>query len=232
MHEKLRADFNKREYVRTSNIDWVPSPAGGVDRKPLDRIGGEVARATSLVRYAENSEFPRHSHNGGEEFFVIEGVFSDEHGDFPAGTYVRNPIGTAHTPASRPGCVIFVKLWQFDPQDRKQFRIDTNAAEYAELGDGVWQLSLHQFKDEHAALWRMEAGSILAGQSFPLGVEIYVLSGDFEDTDSQYSQGDWIRNPPGFVTDISSQSGCRLLVKSGHLGEGADTYFRKKVLGA
>ncbi|GAL13613.1 hypothetical protein JCM19233_4618 [Vibrio astriarenae] len=52
---------------------------------PLDRVGGEVARATSIVRYKPNSAFSPHTHDGGEEFFVLEGVFSDEHGDYPQG---------------------------------------------------------------------------------------------------------------------------------------------------
>ena len=83
----------------------------GVDRRMLDRVGGEVARATSIVRYAEGSSFPEHTHSGGEEFIVRDGGFQDEHGDFPAGTYVRKPAGTHHIPRSEPGCTIFVKLW-------------------------------------------------------------------------------------------------------------------------
>jgi len=84
----------------------------------LDRIGDEVARATTIVRYAPNSHFSSHVHSGGEEFIVLEGVFQDEHGDFPAGSYVRNPPTSSHTPGSEPGCVIFVKLWQYDLDDR------------------------------------------------------------------------------------------------------------------
>jgi hypothetical protein len=57
----------------------------------LDRIGDEVARATSIVRYAPASHFSPHVHDGGEEFLVLEGTFQDEHGDYPVGSYVRNP---------------------------------------------------------------------------------------------------------------------------------------------
>ena len=108
----------------------VPSPTAGVDRRMLDRIGAEVARATSIVRYAPASRFPAHVHGGGEEFLVLDGVFQDEHGDFPAGSYVRNPPQSRHTPGSAPGCTIFVKLWQFDPDDRTQVRLDTNSAPF------------------------------------------------------------------------------------------------------
>jgi hypothetical protein len=72
------------------------------------------------VRYAPGSAFPRHAHGGGEEILVLDGVFQDEHGDYPAGSYFRNPPGTSHVPASREGCTIFVRLWQFREGDLVQ----------------------------------------------------------------------------------------------------------------
>src|SRR4029453_8145250 len=115
---QLNADFSQRAVVHAAMLEWTRSPIAGVERRMLDRIGGEVARATSIVRYAPGSRFSRHTHSGGEEFFVLEGVFQDERGDYPAGSEVRNPPDSSHTPGSRPGCVIFVKLRQFDPDDR------------------------------------------------------------------------------------------------------------------
>src|SRR5262249_54084446 len=115
----LNADFSKRAVVHAAAVDWKASPVPGVERRMLDRIGDEVARATSIVRYAPRSYFPPHVHGGGEEFLVLEGEFQDEHGVFPAGSYVRNPPQSRHTPGSTPGCVLFVKLWQFYPADRK-----------------------------------------------------------------------------------------------------------------
>jgi len=94
----LNDDFSKRVLIHSDKIDWIASPMPGVDRRMLDRIGGEVARATSIVRYAKGSHFSAHTHSGGEEFIVLEGVFQDEHGDYPVGTYVRNPPTTSHTP--------------------------------------------------------------------------------------------------------------------------------------
>src|SRR5689334_2682612 len=109
---RINSDFGKRALAQLSQMDWVASPMQGVERKMLDRIGDEVARATSIVRYAPNSHFSPHTHGGGEEFYVLEGVFSDEKGDYPVGTYVRNPIGSTHRPHSEGGCTIFVKLHQ------------------------------------------------------------------------------------------------------------------------
>ena len=124
---RYNADFDRRIVITPSDYQWVDSPMPGVERMMLDRIGGEVARATTIVRYAPNSKFRAHTHTGGEEFIVLDGVFSDEHADFPKGSYVRNPIGTSHTPKIGPdGATIFVKLQQFDAQDKAHFSVDTN----------------------------------------------------------------------------------------------------------
>ena len=119
----INADFTARALVNAGGLDWIPSPMPGVDRRLFDRIGDEVARATTIVRYAPYSRFSAHAHDGGEEFIVLDGAFQDEHGDYPTGTYVRNPPTSRHTPGAEPGCVIFVKLWQFDPDDRTHVRI-------------------------------------------------------------------------------------------------------------
>ena len=117
---RINDDLSQRVIVHAAKLDWVSSPAAGVDRRMLYRVGGEVARAISIVRYAPHSAFPRHTHGGGEEILVLRGVFQDEHGDYPAGSYFRNPPGTSHVPASRDGCTIFVRLWQFREGDRAQ----------------------------------------------------------------------------------------------------------------
>ena len=93
---KLHADLSQRVVVESESLDWADSPMIGVQRRMLDRDGEEVARATSVVRYAPNSHFSAHTHGGGEEFLVLDGIFSDEYGDYPAGTYIRNPVGSTH----------------------------------------------------------------------------------------------------------------------------------------
>jgi len=125
---ELNTDFSRRVAIHAGRMPWVASPMAGVERRMLDRIGDEVARATSIVRYAPGSHFSPHTHDGGEEFFVLEGVFQDEHGEFPAGSYIRNPPTSRHTPGSVPGCILFVKLWQFDLSDRTQVAISMRPA--------------------------------------------------------------------------------------------------------
>ncbi len=125
---KLHADFSQRVEIDTNAMAWISSSADGVERKILDRIEDEKARATSIVRYAAGSSIPEHEHPLSEEFFLPEGVFSDEHGNYPAGTYVRNPDDTQHSPFSKEGCTIIVKLRQFEADDDRQISIDTRTA--------------------------------------------------------------------------------------------------------
>jgi anti-sigma factor ChrR (cupin superfamily) len=121
---KINADLSKRARVDSDMLAWVASPLAGVERRMLERDGEEVARVTSLVRYAPGSSFSQHTHSGGEEFLVLDGTFSDDYGDFPAGTYVRNPVGSKHAPHSEGGTVILVKLWWMDPDDQTFVRLD------------------------------------------------------------------------------------------------------------
>jgi hypothetical protein len=51
----VNADFSQRVIVRFEASEWVASPMPGVRRRMLDRIGAEVARATSIVRFEPGS---------------------------------------------------------------------------------------------------------------------------------------------------------------------------------
>ena len=160
----LNSDFGARAAIHAARLDWTPSPIPGVDRRMLDRIGDEVARATSIVRYAPHSCFAPHIHGGGEEFLVLEGVFQDEHGDYPTGTYVRNPPTSSQTPGCEPGCTIFVKLWQFEPDDRTPVRIDTSGLSFAPAPDlpGVEFALLYEDVRELVLLERWAPGINIA----------------------------------------------------------------------
>src|SRR6516225_5753747 len=176
----LNADFGARAAIHAARLAWTPSPIPGVGRRMLDRIGDEVARATSIVRYAPHSRFPPHTHGGGEEFLVLDGVFQDEHGDYPPGTYVRNPPTSGHTPGSEPGCTIFVKLWQFDPDDRTPVRIETCELSFAPAPDvpGVKFALLYKDSSERVRLERWAPGINIA-VPIPWGIELLVLDGSF-----------------------------------------------------
>ena len=118
---RIRADFGETVVVTPADHDWIGSPQPGVERMMLERVGDEVAVATSFVRFAPNARFPHHVHERGEEFLVLEGDFHDADADYPAGTYARHPCDTEHEPWSDDGCLLFVKLRQFDPGDTAFF---------------------------------------------------------------------------------------------------------------
>ncbi|MEL7165611.1 MAG: cupin domain-containing protein [Pseudomonadota bacterium] len=218
---KLNADFSKRIVVADADNPWRASPSAGVERKMLDRIGDEVARATTIVRFAPGSAFAPHTHDGGEEYIVLEGVFQDEDGDFPVGTYVRNPPTSRHTPSSEPGATIFVKLWQFDPEDREHVRVDMNRADLAAdpARVGVTHATLFRDAHEHVALEAWEA-AVSHGLSAEGGAEVLVLEGALSDGDQVLGPRDWLRLPPGEVTSLTAGSqGARVWIKRGHLAQ-------------
>jgi quercetin dioxygenase-like cupin family protein len=212
----LHADFSQRVLVHADAVDWRASPMPGVDRRMLDRIGDEVARATTIVRYAPNSQFSAHTHTGGEEFIVLEGVFQDEHGDYPAGTYVRNPPTTAHTPGAAEGCVIFVKLWQFDMADRTQLRVDM-AAGLAEVSAGLSQNLLHKDARETVTFENWAPG-LQVDRDMPGGAEILVIDGTLTAEGDEMRRLSWLRLPENSrLSAIAGHDGARVWIKSGHL---------------
>lgn len=216
---RLNADFSQRVVVRPEDYEWRKSPAAGVERMMLDRIGDEVARATTIVRFQPNSNFDAHSHDGGEEYLVLDGVFSDEHGDYAAGSYVRNPIGTAHRPHIGPdGATILVKLHQFAPEDAEQKVVDTHAARFQPgAADGVSEAVLHSVPGELVRLLRFAPDTKAPSHGHEGGEEIYVIEGSFSDENGHYPAGTWLRNPHGSRHMPWSDEGCLLWMKTGHL---------------
>lgn len=216
----VNADFSERIVIATNALPWIASPQPGVDRRMLDRIGDEVARATSLVRYAPASVFEPHVHALGEEFLVLEGIFSDEHGDYPAGTYVRNPPGSRHSPRTRPGCVILVKLRQMLPTEHERIVIDTTKAAWTR-GDAEGHARLELYAavggGERVAIERLDAGASLGASDCRGGEELFVLEGRLADEHGEYPAGTWIRNPAGYRRNLSSAAGATYWVKRGHL---------------
>jgi anti-sigma factor ChrR (cupin superfamily) len=219
---KLHADLTQRAVVFAEDQPWRDSPLPGVQRRMLERDGEEVARATTIVRFAPDSHFSAHTHGGGEEFLVLDGVFSDEDGDFGPGSYVRNPPGSRHTPRSQPGCTIFVKLCQMDPDDRAKVRIDTTRAAWQPGPvEGVSTMPLYQRAAERVALVRLAPGTRLGRHGHPGGEEIFVLEGTLADEAGRYPKGSWLRNPAGSEHAPYSDDGCLLYIKTGHLGASA-----------
>lgn len=216
---KINADFNRRVLIHSSQLDWLESPMPGVSRRPLDRVGNEVARATSIVRYAPKSKFSPHIHTGGEEFIVLEGVFQDEHGDCPEGSYIRNPPASKHQPSSALGCVIFVKLWQFNPQDKIHLRLNINSMQATPhknlLGVSVTLL----FRDavEEVTIVDLDAHTNLELLTKD-GAEIFVLDGELTESFDKLIKHSWLRTPIDSKLSINTGAmGAKVWLKQGHL---------------
>jgi anti-sigma factor ChrR (cupin superfamily) len=220
MHKNINDDFNLKAVANIAELDWLASPSAGVMRKPLDRVGDEIARATSIVLYEPNSAFEPHEHPEGEEIMVLDGEFSDDMGDYPAGTYIRNPPGSGHAPKSQKGCTLFVKLRQFHPNDSTTVRIDTNEAPwYQGMVPGLTVMPLHEFDGVNTALVRWAPNTIFNPHVHPGGEEIFVLQGVFHDEHGSYPAGSWIRSPRySKHAPFTKAEGALIYVKTGHLG--------------
>lgn len=217
----INANFDQRVVAGPPGADaWLASPCAGVLRYPLDRVGAELARATSVVRYLAGAHFDSHVHGGGEEILVLEGIFSDERGDYPAGTYIRNPPGSAHAPFSRDGCTLFVKLWQFCAGDDEAVCIDTQSAPwYPGLLPGLSVQPLHDHDGVSTALVRWAPNTRFNAHTHPGGEEILVLEGLFRDEFGEYPAGAWLRNPRWSAHQpFTLAEGALIYVKVGHLG--------------
>jgi len=219
---QLNSDFSCRVVVLPGDYQFVDSPLAGVSRMMLDRAGAEVARATSIVRYAPGSGYSSHRHDGGEEILVLDGVFSDEHGDYPTGTYLRNPPGTSHQPFSKDGCTLLVKLWQFAADDSEQLVIHTNDKTWRHgLVPGLLVLPLHEHNGVSTALVRWAPNTQFNRHIHVGGEEILVLQGLFRDEHGEYPAGSWLRNPRySDHTPYTGPEGALIYVKVGHMGAG------------
>ena len=209
---EVRADLNLTAHLSRADFSWQPSPLPGVERVLLDRVGGEVAVATSIVRYAPGARFDRHEHSLGEEFIVLDGVFSDQYGDYAAGTYVRNPPGTSHAPHSDDGCVIFVKLRQFDDAD-----LTPVAAAIVFAGPASESVALYQYGAEQVSSVCVRAGERFAFDANFHVRELLVLEGELDwqqETTRRLGPWSWIRMAPGNPLRINAVTDCVLFSKT------------------
>jgi anti-sigma factor ChrR (cupin superfamily) len=203
--------------VAGAELDWQPSPSPEVWRKRLFHAGPpEAGRVTSIVRYDAGARFHEHGHPEGEEILVLAGTFSDERGDFGAGSYMLNPEGFRHAPFSREGCLLFVKLRQFAGLDRERVLLDTAEGHWQERAPGVRSLTLYRSPHypDHIRLTELAPGAEPPPVELPEGEEIFVLRGELVDEHGTHAPHTWLRLPPRFTHTPRSPGGCLLYVCS------------------
>lgn len=213
----LNMDFTQTVVINTNTLNWTDSPAAGVMRKPLAREEAERGHATSVVRYKAGARFNHHQHPLGEEILVLDGTFSDETGDYPAGWYLRNPPGSGHAPFSAEGCTLLVKLHQFSGRDLTPVRINTHTTPWLPGIGGLEVMPLHEFEHEHVALVKWPAGEHFQPHRHFGGEEIFVLSGEFRDEHGRYPAGTWMRSPHMSQHHPFVEEETVIWVKTGHL---------------
>ena len=217
----LNTDYSQRIVLNHHDLDWVGSPQAGVERRMLERSGAEVAKATSIVRYQAGSRFESHRHEWGEEILVLEGVFSDENADYPAGTYLMNPPGSSHAPHSAEGCTLFVKLRHLGADQQHKEVVDTRTADwYPGMVAGLSVMPLMR-QGMGSTLVRWAPQTYFNPHRHFGGEEIFVVEGVFEDEHGRYPAGSWIRSPHMSLHQPFSKEGCTIFVKTGHLNTAA-----------
>lgn len=213
----LNMNFEQKVVIETHQQPWVESPHGGVWRKPLARESAERGHATSLVKFTAGASFSEHDHPLGEEILVLSGVFSDQSGDYQAGSYFRNPEGFTHAPFSKEGCVLFVKLHQFTSGDDEHVVIDTQNTGWSSGIGGLSVMPLHSYQGESTALVKWPKGERFQLHSHFGGEEIFIIKGELIDEQGRYPQGTWIRSPHLSEHLPYVEQETIILVKVGHL---------------
>ena len=213
----INPDYSKLVVLNHHDLPWVSSPSVGIERRMLDRQGDEIAKATSIVRYEVGARFPSHTHEFGEEIFVLDGVFSDETGSYPAGTYIMNPPGSSHAPFSESGCTLFVKLRHLGSEQVEREIVDTNSAPWLQgMVPGLTVMPLMR-QGTGSTLVRWAPQTYFNSHKHYGGEEIFVVEGVFEDEHGRYPAGSWIRSPHMSLHQPFSKEGCTIFVKTGHL---------------
>jgi hypothetical protein len=230
---KINSNFRVFAAVHFDGSKYIASPAYGVNRFMLDRIGSEKARATTIVEYQPNSTFSEHTHIGGEEFIVLEGTFKDQHGEFPAGTYVRNPISSKHAPwVDDDGCTIMVKLLQMAEtgEGTDPLHVDTIKTKETNGVNTAYGTVLDLYRNDETGervqmCWIKPVTALPVDDDAQGGEELFIMNGSLIIEGEEYQKWGWVRFPAGGDEKRASvkagSDGVHVYRKTGHLTDKA-----------
>ncbi|MBM3488929.1 MAG: hypothetical protein FJX68_00535 [Alphaproteobacteria bacterium] len=205
--------------VDSNAMPFAPSPQPGVWRKRLRHEGeAERGRVTSIVRFDPGARFAHHEHPEGEEILVLEGAFADEQGSYPAGTYIFNPDGYAHSVWSNQGCLLFVKLRHYPGKQRQRIvRHWPSLPAKPGLAAGSKSRILYEQagQPERVRIVRLPPGCEVPLHAHPEGEEILVLEGGIVDEHVSCGPGVWVSYPRASQHQPASPRGALAYVRSG-----------------
>lgn len=99
-------------YEGITSTNWRDTQSKEVAPGIFERIiwEGEAGKRAVVFEFQVGAKFPSvDSHESGpEQIYVISGVFNDGQEDHPEGSFIHNPLGSAHIPQSKTGCIVLI----------------------------------------------------------------------------------------------------------------------------
>lgn len=218
----VNADPKQVALVNTNAIAWERTEWAGVTRKVLEFVDDpKKGRETSLLKFEPGAALPPATLEDRMDIFVIEGAFSDEHGTYGEHTFIRNQPGLRHAPASREGCVLYVK-WRVPIRPGGERRvIDAKTAQWLDFPHrGAKVLHLYPNRDgiETGRIGNVHPNRKIPSHDHSIGEETLVLQGCLKDEYTAYTPGIWFRMPCGVPhAPYTEAEGCMMLIREGDL---------------
>lgn len=215
----INLDFNKRIVIPTDEIDWQPSGLPGIDLKPLAIEDSETGHLTALIRYREGSSFTRKERSNGEEMLVLAGSFRGQYADYGTGTYYRSPPNHEQIPLSQQGCIMLLKLNQFEDGDELKVVTNTEDGEWSGINNNATQVQiLHKTLSSQTLIYKWEKGEEISSQTNQIGgAEAFVLKGRIKDKLGEYTAGTWLRTSDRLFDGGVAIEDSAAFVKYGHI---------------
>lgn len=204
----MNSDYEKKVFIDTNDLSWENQEQRGVYKKILSCKESEE---TSLIKFEPDTTLNSKGKINSVEIFVLEGVYTNQFGDFEKGTYMYLPQEDEGKVQSKTGCVIFRKTNHFD--DAQDIIVDTTSTQW-QPGQGNLQVMP---LGSQGALVKWPKDERFVPHRHWGGEEIFVLDGIFMDEHGKYPKGSWVRSPHMSEHYPFVEEETIIFVKTGHL---------------